>query len=236
MPNFSLINVSLYVGSLAIYPFINKASLKISAAALDATTFQTTHQVRLGGLKQIEYQEDGFWDSVPDLATFSIVGTANQAVTVSPEGLELKTAYLFQAGAFTYEQFGQVGDVVPCSISMMGTNGVGVVRGQMAAVNRTVSATGQLGSVVTITGPTATQYLYATFHVQTAATTITVLLESAPTFGFAAPVTRATIGPLTTTGGTFMTRVAGPITDGFYRFNVSAITGTFLVTGAIAVQ
>jgi hypothetical protein len=33
-----------------------------------------------------------------------------------------------------------------------------------------------------------------------------------------------------------MTRLAGPFTDAYWRLNVSAITGTFSVAGAIAVQ
>src|SRR6266704_2100167 len=236
MANLALINVTTYVGAVGLYVYANKATLKFSAADLDGTTFQATHQVRLPGLKMVDYQLSGFWDSLMDVAQFATLGSANQAVTVVPEGLELKTAYLFQAGEFSYEEFGSIGEITPFAISLSGTNAVGVIRGQQIAQNRSVSATGQVGSIATITGPTSTQFLYATFHISTAGTTITVLVESAPTAGFAAPTTRATIGPLTTTGGTFMTRVAGPITDGFWSFNVSAITGTFLVTGAIGVQ
>ena len=236
MANLFWQNCGIRVGGTNLSGYLNQVSLKVTAVALDATTFTNSYQVRLGGLKEITMEEGGFWDSTPDAVEFAGLGVADQAVTIIPTGAETETAYLFQAGNFTYEQFGQVGDVVPFSASLFGTNAAGAVRGQAAAINRSVSGTGQLGSVLTMAGPSATQYVYATLHVQTAATTITVQVQSAPTFAFAAPTTRATIGPITTVGGTFMTRVIGPFTDGFWRFNVSAITGTFLVTGAVGVQ
>jgi hypothetical protein len=62
-----------------------------------------------------------------------------------------------------------------------------------------------------------------------------VQVQSATTGGFGSPTLRGTIGPLTARGGTFMARVPGPITDGFYRFNISAVTGAFIAAGAIGI-
>ena len=236
MTTFALVNAVTMVGAINVTPYLNKVALKLSVAELDATTFNQSHQVKLGGLKTIEYQQDGLWDSFPDASIFLTLGAGSQAVMVQPSGIEGGLAYIFQGANFKYDQFGAVGEIVPFSMSMSGTDGIGIIRGQNAAFTRTVSATGQVGSVLTITGPSATQYIYATLHVHTAATTITVLIESAPASNFATPTTRATIGPLTTTGGTFMTRVVGPVTDGFWRMNVSAITGTFVISGAIGIQ
>lgn len=237
MANLSLTNCEILVGGLDMSSFLNKASLKTSAAELDVTTFGQTFRNRIGGLRDTEVAWDGFWTSIPDAAQFAALGSPNQAVTISPEGAEQKTAYLFLGGQFSYDQFGKVGDAAPFSATVKGTDDVtGLVRGQFAALTRSISATGQLGSILTMAGPSSSQFVYATVHVTTAATTVTIQVQSAPTVGFASPTTRATIGPLTTTGGTFMTRVAGPITDGFWRFNVSAITGTFVISGGIAVQ
>jgi hypothetical protein len=88
----------------------------------------------------------------------------------------------------------------------------------------------QLGAVA------ATQYLYGALHIFTAGTTITVVLESDDNAGFSSATTRATLGPLTTTGGTWATRVAGAITDDYYRFRVTAITGTFSVAGSAGIK
>jgi hypothetical protein len=217
--------------------YLNKASLKSSAAELDTTTFGQTYHTRLGGLRSAAVAWDGFWTSVPDAAQFAQLGTAGQAATICPQGAEGNIAYLFQADQFTYDQFGKVGDAAPFSATLAQSDGkTGLIRGQLGALNRVVSATGQVGSILTMTSVGATQFLYATFHVLVAATTITIQVQSAPAANFAAPTTQATIGPLTVTGGTFMTRVAGPITDTFWRFNCSAQTGSFTVSGAIAQQ
>src|SRR5207247_8105865 len=106
MAQFALINVNTYVGAVGVNTYANKAMLKFSAADLDATTFLGTHQARLPGLKQIDYQLSGFWDSPLDVAAFANMGVANQAVTVVPEGVALKTTSLFQAGEFNSEEFG----------------------------------------------------------------------------------------------------------------------------------
>lgn len=237
MANLAVTNAEIIVGGLDMSSFLNQTALKLMAAELDVTTFGQTSRVRIGGLKDTDLSWNGFWTSVPDAAQFAQLGSANQAATVSPEGAEGKVAYLFQAGQFTYSQFGKIGDAAPFSASLKGTDGTtGAIRGQLAALNRTVSATGQVGSILTMTSVGATQFLYATVHVLTAGTTITLQIQSAPLIGFGAPTTRATVGPLTTTGGTFMTRVAGPITDTFWRVNCSAQTGTFVISAAIAQQ
>jgi hypothetical protein len=237
MPTLSLTNCEILIGGTDMSSYLNKTTLRANVAELDVTTFGQTYRNRIGGLRDTRATWDGFWTSVPDAAQFPQLGSAGQAVTISPQGAEGSIAYLFLGDQFTYDQFGKVGDAAPFSATVAGNDGVtGLVRGQLGAFNRTVSATGQLGSILTMTAVGATQFLYATLHVLTAATTITIQVQSAPASNFAAPVTRATIGPLTTTGGTFMTRVAGPITDTFWRFNVSAITGTFVISGAIAQQ
>jgi hypothetical protein len=41
-----------------------------------------------------------------------------------------------------------------------------------------------------------------------------------------------TFGPITTVGGTWGTRVAGAITDTWWRLRVTAITGTFQIACA----
>lgn len=237
MANLSLLNSTIWVHDTDMSSYLNKVSLKGSAVELDGTNFGSGGWVQLiDGLNSVAMAEDGFWQAVaPDASNFAALGVADRAVTVSPEGAEGKVAYLFQAGNFTYEMFGKVGDLTPFVMGMSGTNKVGLVNGQMASKSRTISATGQIGSILTMAGPSATQFVYATLHVFTAATTLTVIIESAPLIGFGAPTTRATIGPITVAGGTFMTRVAGPFTDGFWRMNATTCTGSFVVGGSIGV-
>lgn len=235
MASFSLLTPTIYVHDTDLTPYCNRLTLNSAVDELDTTAFGATYRTRIGGLKTAGFNFDGFWESTPDLANFSTLGTTGQVATVSPAGTEAQTAYFLQTGRFAYEEFGKIGTVTPFMVSTKNTNTNGLIRGQLAKAKGTVSATGQLGSICTITGPTATQFLYASLNIFVAATTITVTVESAATVGFAGPTLRGTFGPLTTVGGTFMTRVAGPITDGFYRFNVTVDTGTFTVAGAIGV-
>lgn len=237
MAPFAVINAEIIVGGLDMSSFLNKVTVNAKVAELDVTTFGQTYINRIGGLRDTDMSWDGFWTSVPDAAQFAQLGSNNQAVTVCPQGAETNVAYIFQGGQFTYSQFGKIGDAAPFSATVAGTDGVGgLVSGQLAALNRVASATGQVGSVLSMTAVGATQFLYATFHVLVAGTTITVQVQSAPAANFAAPTTRGTIGPITATGGTWLARVAGPITDAFWRLNVSAVTGSFTVSGGIGIR
>jgi hypothetical protein len=238
MAVFVLTDATTWIHGYDITTDSNKVTLNPSVDAQDATTFGAGgYKVKKGGLRNVEFQLEGLWDSTPDSQVFTNLGTADHAVTTSATSTETSVAYLFQAGRFEYEVFGNVGEMNPFALSMMGTNNVGLVRGQMAKAKGNVSATGALGSGLNLGAGGAGKFLYATFHVFTAATTITVIIQSDDNGGFSSPTTVATIGPITAVGGTFMTRVdASAITDNFFRFNVSAITGTFSVAGAIGVQ
>lgn len=238
MANFVLTDATTFVHGYDFTTDTNKVMLAPSVDAQDSTTFGGGgYRSRKGGLRSVEFGLEGYWDFNPDSQVFTNLGTPDHAVTTSATPAETSIAYMFQAGRFEYELLGAVGDMTPFTVNMLGTNAVGLVRGQVGKAKGNVSATGPLGSGLNLGAGGAGKFLYATFHVFTAATTITVIIQSDTSGAFAAPTTRATIGPLTATGGTFMTRVdATAITDTWWRFNVSAITGTFNVAGAIGVQ
>jgi hypothetical protein len=238
---FALVDATTWCDDFDWTAWTNKVTLGASVDELDVTGFGGGgFRSRIGGLKDVEvsyegFQEDGTAAIGPEL--FPDLGIADRAWTVSPTGVAGTAAYLFQAGKFKVSQFGEVGGVAPFSVNAKGTNTQGLVRGQVAAAKQNKSSTGVLGSVLTLTAPTATQFVYCTVHVFSAATTITLQLQSDDAVGFPSATTRATIGPLTTVGGTWMTRVAGPFaSEAYWRLNVSAITGTFSIAAAIAVQ
>ena len=249
MATFALINCTAYVDAYDFTTDLNQLTLKVEAEEKETTTFQPAgsggYRTRTGGIKDTSADLEGYWQSnlatsvtdAPDPAAFSSLGVMNKVVTFTPTGNETGPAFIAQLGNFTYELGGSDGDVLPFTLSMSGSSGQGLVRGQLAKVRGNVSATGVLGSVVQLGAPTATQFVYAAFHVFTAGTTITVQVQSDTAIGFPSPTTQATIGPLTTTGGTWLARVAGPfVGETHWRLNVSAITGTFNVAGSIAVQ
>ncbi|WP_157251124.1 hypothetical protein [Nonomuraea typhae] len=242
MSSFAFTDATTYVAGYDFTTDLNQITLKVDVEEKDCTTFGGGgFRSRLAGLRNIEAELQGYWQSATsgavDPESFPDLGVVDRPVTMTPTGAAGSAAYIFQAGKFSYQMFGQVGEVTPFTLSCLGTNGVGVARGQVAAAKGAVSATGALGSVLNLGAPTSTQYVYAVLHVFSAGTTITVQVQSDDSAGMGSPTTRGTIGPITTTGGTWMTRVAGPfVGETHWRMNVSAITGTFSVAGAIAVQ
>lgn len=237
MSSFAFVDPLIYIAGYDMTQDLNEVALNISADELDNTVFGLGgFRRRIGGLKTVEASLGGFYQAgtgTVDPEVFSTLALSDRVITMTSAMTETTPAYMWQGGSFAYNPFGQIGTVTPFTLNYKGTNGVGVIRGQLAKAKGNVSATGALGSVVQVGDVTSTEYAYATLHVFSAGTTITVQLQSDDNSGFSSPTTRATIGPITTTGGTWMTRVAGPITDTYWRFNVSAITGTFSVAGAI---
>jgi hypothetical protein len=240
MAVFSLTDCFVHVAGYDFTTDSNNAVLSGDAAALDKTTFGSGGWQELAtGLKSTQFQMGGFWQSDTDQAVdpqaFAALG-ASKVVTFGPVETEGQPAYMFQALGSQYVLGGQVGDLAPFTLQAQGSDGQGVVRGALLKSRGTVSATGAIGTGVQLGAVSATQYLYATFHVFSSGTTLTAVLESDDNAGFTSATTRATIGPLTTTGGTWITRVAGAITDDYYRLRVTAITGSFIVAGAAGIK
>jgi hypothetical protein len=238
--SLSLTDATTWIGGYDFTTNLNEISLNTSVDDLDATTFGGGgYRARKGGLRTVESSLAGFWESAtldaPDPQIFTNIGTADRVVTMAYDDAETSTAYMFQAGKFSYDMFGEVGALTPFNVSMMGTNPVGLVRGQVTKAKANVSATGATGTGVNLGNVSASQYLYATLHVFSAGTTITVTVQSDDNAGFTTPTTRITFGPITTVGGTWGVRLAGALAETHYRFNVTAITGTFSVAGAIGI-
>lgn len=241
MANFVLTDAVILAHDQDISGSSNKVGLKVMADDKDVTVFGGGgYRLSLGGLKTVSFSVDGYQDSAagPDAAAFAALGVADRAYTVAAANVATQPAYLFQAGEFDYDLGDAVGNVAPFTAASKGTNSVGVARGQLAKSKGVVSATGALGSGVNLGAGGAGKFLYATLHVfSPIGTTVTVIIQSDTTSGFGAPTTRATIGPITTLGATFMTRVnATAFTDTWWRMNVSAITGSFTLAGALAIQ
>lgn len=244
MSSFVLTDCTIFLAGHDFTTDSNSLSLSMEVDEQENTTFGGGGwRSRIGGLKSAELSLDGFWQAGAgsvDADTFPTLGTANEVVTLTPTGAAGAVAYFLQATKFTYEVFGDIGEVTPFTLEAMGSEGAsGLVRGQLAKAKGTVSATGATGSAVNLGAGAAGKYLYLAFHVFSAGTTLSLKVESdnAEAFSTPADVAGAAIGPLTAAGGTWMTRVdASAITDTWFRLNATACTGTFSVAGALAIQ
>lgn len=215
----------------------NKLTLKVEVDDLDKTVFGNSYKQRIGGLKDTSLSCEGFWqsdtDDAVDPTAFGNVGDTSIYLTAAPTSAEESPAFFFQGGIFSYELGDQVGNITPFALDVMGSNTVGLVRGQVAAANQTVSSTGAFGSGVQLGATTDT--LYAVLHVFSAGTTLTVSVESDDNSGFSGASTVGSFSAITATGSYLLT-VAGANADTYYRFNATDDTGSFVLAGAIGVR
>lgn len=240
MPVKVLTDAFVYVDSYDFTGDSNTVRLSCEARTEDITN------MRSGGwtegvmtLKTSSLDARGFMSygsTGADAQVFANLGTS-LVHAVGPSETEGGRCDIWQAANFNGPFFGvDVGGVAPYSIASQGTDGVGVVAAFLIKAKGTVSATGATGAEVQLGAVSATQYLYAAFQVFTAGTSITALLESDVDDTFGSPTTQVTFGPYTTAGGRWATRVAGPITDTWYRLNISAVSGSFVIACAAGIQ
>ena len=244
MAKFTLQNVRLFAAGADLTTVNNKAELTAEVEDEDGTAFSPSGPAWtevLAGLRSTELSAEGQWEAGDptkvDNVSFAGLGVTS-GWTACPAGANVgDPAWLSSMLRTSYEIGDQVGAVAPWKIEAKGN--WPLVRGVVAhppGTPRTATGTGtitQLGAV------TAGQSLYASLHVLSVAGTtpaITVTIQSAAAVGFASPTTRLTFTSATAVGGESL-RVAGPITDQYYRANWS-ITGTgpsFLFVSAFGI-
>jgi hypothetical protein len=236
----ALIDAFVHIAGYDFTCDANELMLSADAEALDVTTFCSAGwKTHIAGLKTSTLSVAGFFDSAvdqaPDPQIFPKLGTLDEVVTVGDVNTEAQVAFLAKLGKFSYQHGGAINQVYPFSVSAQGTGNPGVVRGQLAAKKQTVAATGATGTVVNL-GSASGKTVYASLHVFTRGTTITVDVEADSAANFPSPTTVATFngGAITATGGYWLTPTAGT-SDAYYRLNVTAVTGSHSIAGAIAV-
>lgn len=244
MSELAVVGAFAYFGGHDFSGDIDTWQMDGTAEALRRTTFRSggANSYKIG-LKTTTMSMAGFTSfgaDSPDAELFSFYsGRTAAVVTIGNDEVEGAACCMTQQFVpnFTPGGGGQVGQMSRFSMSGQGTDVAGGVRGFLLKEQGAVSATGAIGTAVQLGAASATQYRYATLHLLGAAgTTITVVLEMDSDNTFASATTVDTFGPLTAVGGTWLTPVIGPATDTWYRFRVTAITGTWTVAGAASVQ
>ena len=241
-----LYNCQLYVDGFDYTGHSNSVEVSVETDDQDLTVFGTDGwKQRASGLKDCSAKADVFWQSAAtdnvdavDVELFGKLGVVQFPVTMTPSSTETDTAYMFRSASFAHSVLGDVGDLSMTNLELTSSDTQGLIRGKLAKAKGNISSAAAFGTGCQFSAAvSSTQFLYATFHVFAPGTTLTVVVESDDNSGFTTATTRATIGPITTRTGTWMTRVAGPIaTDTWYRFRATTCTGTFSVGGAIAIQ
>jgi hypothetical protein len=245
MAKFVLKNVRLFAAGADLTTVNNQVQLQAEAESKDTTAFVPTGDVwheEISGIMSASITGQGQWEAgdaskVDDMA-WSTQGTV-VPISVCPAGAaDGALAWLSQFNRTQYQLLGQLGDVAPWSLTAQGA--WPLVRGQVLHGPTARTATGT-GTAVQIGAVSSTQRLYVGLHVFSVSGTtpsLTVAIQSDNAGAFSSPTTVTTLTAATTIGSQ-ITRVAGPITDDWFRVSYT-ISGTdpsflFAVTAGIAV-
>lgn len=242
-----LTDVTTYADGFDFTGHSSSMQLSLDVDDQDVTTFGTNGwKALVPGLKNCEVKADVYWQSADDTTNdpnaldaevFNHLGVSQIPVSIGPTRTEGDPCYIMRAGQFNYELLGDIGDVSTSTLEMSSSDTQGLIRAKWAKIKGNVSSTGALGTGLNLGAASSTQYVYSTLHVFSPGTTMTVKIESASDSGFTTGLADVYTFPVVTTRkGLWMARVAGPATNTYYRFNVTAITGTFSVAGTIGIQ
>ncbi len=241
-----LTDCQVYVDDHDMTGDANQAMLNANVESKKCTVFSPVPwDTFLKGVRSADLAVAGYWspgtgDTV-DATEWAANGTAGRVVTlVAPGSTEGGAAYVLQTVRTTYDFLeGGHGEVAAYKLTAKSSAIDGVVRGKsLLTKTASISGTGAVGTAVQVGAVAADEFLYLVVHLfGTAGTSITIAAESDATNAFAgAETSRANTGSLTASGGTWVTKVAGPITDEWWRLNVTAVVGSWTAAGTVGIQ
>jgi hypothetical protein len=242
-------NVRLFTGGCDLTGRSNKLELSAEVEAKEANNFipddsqDTAWKDMLAGIASAKLSGEGQWEagdpSMVDDALWLQQGGIGPWTACPAKSLAGNVAWIANAMQGQYQLLGAVGDVAPWKAEASST--WPLVRGLVAHPPGTArTATGSGTAVQHIAVPAGMQ-LYAALHVLSVAgtgtPTLTVRLQSDDAAGFASPTTRITFTAATAVGAQIQ-RVAGPVTDTYYRadWTISGTTPSFLFVVAFGVS
>ncbi|WP_320069754.1 hypothetical protein [Micromonospora sp. RTGN7] len=247
-------NVRIFTGGADLTGQSNKIEIGGEHEERDVTTFGDVDaagdvwKAVIAGIGSAKVAAAGQWEAgdtsrVDDDAWAALGGIG--AWTIYPHesgpsgGAVGAVAWMVKALRGQYQLLGSPGDVAPWAASASSTwplvRGVGL---HAPGVPRTAAGT---GTAVQRPAVLDGQYVYASLHVLsvagTAAPTLTVKVQSAADAGFTTPTDRATFDPAAARSGQ-MLRVAGPITDTYWRLSwtTAGTAPSFLFAGALGIK
>lgn len=252
MASFALTNAVILVGGYDLSSFTGSIDdLGGTVAMQEAPNFAAKgHVIKVPGLKSYMTAISGNADYASAASVsraFTATGVGSQhVVSVLPNVSGTSTAgdpchFTRAINSKWQSPQGNVGDLAKFAMALDSDTAMvdGLVLHPLAS--RTSTGT---GTITAMTGPTATQYLFAGLHVGAVtgtSPTLDVIVQSATLVGFGSPTTRLTFSQATGSSSytsQWATPVAGAITDGFWRVSYTiggSATPTFPVAVVIGV-
>ena len=209
----------------------NQVSIALSRALLNATVFGDLFNRNRAGLGTVDVSIEGFWNAGtnPDKvypSLFNALGSSDKLLTVFADGVTEGTATDKGMGlATTVATFSPIRGTHG---QLLGFNGRFAGRGStpVEAVTLKDSRSSFYGATdsgtkFNVGAVTSTQYLYAGLHVigyQGTSPTLDMRIQSDANGSAGGETTRITFTQVAgATSGQYATRVAGPITDAWWR-------------------
>lgn len=243
MGTLAITNAYAFVGGHDFTGDMNTWRLGGEADAEECTNMRSGgwREYKLG-LKKSMLELGGHWQSeaadAVDPETFDNMGVANRVITTGQLETEGEPAFIHRGMQADYTVGGDLGRISPFRVTANGTDGpTGVVRGGLAVKKTTITTTGAKGTALNLGLIGAGRHLYATLHLLgTAGTSITAQVESDEDNTWSSATSRIAFGAQTVANGYWGARVAGAIAnDDWFRLNVTAITGTWVIACAIGI-
>lgn len=218
-------NCKAYLDGYDLTGNSNNVELNYSADSLENTVFSATTKSRQAGLKNVEVNLEGFWEAGIGKIDEAVAknldagGLVGKIITLCPTGGAANEPFFSFENIFGEFQLGaQVGELLPFSYNGGGSDSEGLIKGTVlenAAKTATAAGTGrQLGQVA------AGQHVYAVMHVLAVSgtnPTLDMVIESDDNAGFLTAEDRITFPQATAVGAAWGNRVAGAITDDYWR-------------------
>lgn len=222
-------NAKIFFHGANLQSDLNQVDMNTARAMLNATVFGDTFVRNRAGVAQVSGSIAGFWNAgtnpekvYPTL--FDQLGNNDRLLTVFPttieEGSSTNKGIAFLSSQSRFNFRGRHGDLLGFDAAFAGRGHrlLEVTCLKDASVNMETAS--QNWTAFNVGAVSSSQYLYAGVHFlehQGTSPTLDVTIQSAAAQSFASPTTRVTFTQATAVGGQYATRVAGAITDTWWR-------------------
>lgn len=210
-----LTDATLFYGGYKLKGTMNAVAMQFKADILDNTVFGDTAHAKAGGLTSAQISAKGFFDPTIDNVLHGDVGAAGVISCAGTAGAEGDIAYLVRDAVSQYDTGGQVGQMLPYSLTAESDKSL--VRGILIA-NKTGQTAGGTGTGFVVGAVAAGQALSVALHcfAITGGGALTVTVQSDVDNTFATPVTVGTFTALSAIGHDWL-EITSTNTDTHYR-------------------
>ena len=223
---------AIYFDGYNIKNWVNACNLEWGCEPQDSTCIGHDTRQNVAGLETAKVDMDGYDDyaaSAMDVLFNTISGDTSNIITMCPQGVATQGngAYTFKADTFQYNKTATIGEMAKFKIHAENT-GTNLVPARVLAGD--VSASGNSNSSAYLwQAIAASEVMYASLHVTTAATTLVVKIQSDDNAGFSSPTDRITFTTTSAIGAEQKT-VAGAVADTYWRVLWTRAAGTAVFT------